>query len=115
MKIYGTSGICPKCGKQLYTSDIDGYSFVCKNCDENFYTIEVREYMSDFWEINFPMSKDNWKRNLSEIKEISEKYNCDFLGYDDTASIMDIGWENNFPESSNLNWFVKEIEETMKR
>ena len=45
MKTYGTSARCPKCGKQLYTSDIDGYSFVCKECDENFYTMEVVNYL----------------------------------------------------------------------
>ena len=42
MKIYGTSARCPKCGKQLYTSDIPGYSFVCEECDENFYTISSK-------------------------------------------------------------------------
>ena len=113
MKIYGTSARCPKCGKQLYTSDIDGYSFVCKECDENFYTMEVLDCMADLWEINFPMSEESCERNLSQIQGISEKYNCDFLGYDDVAGIMDIGWENSFPESSILNKFVKEIEKTM--
>ena len=113
MKTYGTSAICPKCGKQLYTSDIDGYSFVCKECDENFYTMEVINSMADLWEINIPMLPETFKKKLSCLKEISDKYNCDFLGYDPTAKLLDIGWENSFPASSILNQFVKEIEEVM--
>lgn len=115
MKTYGTSAVCPKCGKQLYTSDIDGYSFVCKECDENFYTIEVVNCMADLWEINIPMLQETFKEKLSCLKEISDKYNCYFLGYDPTAKLLDIGWENSFPGSSILNQFVKEIEEVMKR
>lgn len=115
MKTYGTSGVCPKCGKQLYTSDVKGYSFVCKECDENFYTVETKECSGDFWEINVPATLDEFERNLSEWQEISNKYNCDFLGYDDVAKLMDIGWKNGFPESDILNKFVKEIEEQLKR
>lgn len=73
MKTYGTSAVCPKCGKQLYTSDIDGYSFVCKECDENFYTIEVVNCMADLWEINIPMLPETFKEKLSCLKEISDK------------------------------------------
>lgn len=115
MKIYRTSARCPKCGKQLYTSDIDGYSFVCKECDENFYTIEVVNCMADFWKINIPIPLETFKEKLSYLKEISNKYNCDFLGYDSTAKLLDIGWKNSFPGSSILNQFVKEIEATLKR
>ena len=61
------------------------------------------------------MLPETFKKKLSCLKEISDKYNCDFLGYDDVAGIMDIGWENSFPASSLLNQFVKEIEEAMKR
>ena len=27
---------CPKCGKQLFKSDLPQYDFVCVECDENF-------------------------------------------------------------------------------
>lgn len=115
MKVYGTSGVCPKCGRQLHTSDVAGYGFVCKGCDENFYAMEVTDCMADFWEVNFSMAPDSWKRNLSELRKISEKYDCDFLGYDDSAKIMDIGWEKCFPESNILNKFVDEIEKIIKK
>ena len=34
---------CPKCGRKLEPSDVDGYKFVCFNCDENFYSFEAVE------------------------------------------------------------------------
>ena len=32
---------CPKCGKPLSVSDVEGYPFVCRGCDENFYQFEA--------------------------------------------------------------------------
>lgn len=32
---------CPKCGGNLYPSDVVGYEYVCYECDENFYQCEV--------------------------------------------------------------------------
>ena len=113
MKTYGTSARCPKCGEQLYTSDIGEYSFVYKECGENFHTMEVTNCMSDFWEINIPMLPGTFKEKLYCLKEIFDKYNCDFLGYDPTAKLLDIGWKSGFPESNIFNQFVKEIKETM--
>lgn len=108
-EVYGTSARCPKCGKQLFTSDVEGYAFVCKECDENFYMMEVTNSMADLWEINIPMLPETFKEKLSCLKEISNKYNCDFIGYDPTAKLLDVGWENGFPESEVLNEIVKKI------
>lgn len=44
---YETSAKCPRCGRQLKTSDVKGYPFVCEKCDENFYGFEVKENFSD--------------------------------------------------------------------
>lgn len=33
---------CPKCGRNLYPSQIDGYTYQCFHCDEDFYDIEVK-------------------------------------------------------------------------
>lgn len=33
---------CPKCGKELYLSDLPQYAHVCYHCDENFYDFEVK-------------------------------------------------------------------------
>lgn len=32
---------CPRCGSNLYCSDIEEYDYVCVECDENFYNCEV--------------------------------------------------------------------------
>ncbi len=114
-KTYGTSAKCPKCGKQLYTSDIKGYSFVCKECDENFYTIEVQDCVADFWEINIPMQLQSFKVKLPNLQNISSKYKCDFLGYDDNAEMLDIGWKKGFPGSNILNQIVEEIENVLEK
>lgn len=34
---------CPRCGKKLYKSVIDGYSYQCLNCDEDFCEFETRK------------------------------------------------------------------------
>lgn len=32
---------CPRCGKQLYLSDLPQYAYVCYDCDENFFDLET--------------------------------------------------------------------------
>lgn len=39
-----TGAICPKCGGNLFLSDLPQYDYVCFNCDENFYECEVKEH-----------------------------------------------------------------------
>ena len=34
---------CPKCGRNLYPSQVEGYTYQCFHCDEDFYTIEVAD------------------------------------------------------------------------
>ena len=34
---------CPKCGRNLYPSTVEGYAYQCFHCDEDFYTIEVAD------------------------------------------------------------------------
>lgn len=40
---------CPKCGRRLEPSDVDGYKFVCYDCDENFYGFEAVGEPSETW------------------------------------------------------------------
>lgn len=110
MKIFYTSGKCPKCGRQLLTSDVKGYGFVCKKCDENFYTLEIKENMADFYEINIVMTSDTFDNKLNVLRDICDKYECDFLGHDDECGFTDFGWKNGFPDSETINNFVNDIE-----
>ena len=38
---FSTDAICPRCGKQLFLSDLPQYAYVCYDCDENFFEIET--------------------------------------------------------------------------
>lgn len=38
-----TTGVkCPRCGNQLFKSDMPQYDYVCFECEENFYKCEVK-------------------------------------------------------------------------
>ena len=37
-----TDKVCPKCGRNLYVSDIEDYEYVCTYCNENFYECEIK-------------------------------------------------------------------------
>ena len=37
-----TDAECPKCGRNLFLSDVEEYEYVCTYCDENFYECEVK-------------------------------------------------------------------------
>lgn len=92
-KTYITNCICPRCGQQLYTSDIDGYSFVCKECDENFYGMEIKEIRGGRIELSVTnISVSQYKRHLKELQELVLQGKCDFLGYDDVCNFVDVGW-----------------------
>lgn len=109
MVTFLTSGICPRCGCLLHTSDIEGYSFVCHRCEENFYTMEVKRNNADFFEINVKLSAEEFKKKELELRKIAEKYNCDFFGYDEVCHFNDYGWGKGFPDSETINGFVNDI------
>ena len=70
MNTYGTSAICPCCGKTLYTSNIPKYSFVCKDCNKNFYTKEVKDTFAEYWDEVTESTKQLW----DVYKRQGEKY-----------------------------------------
>lgn len=116
-KVFRTNAVCPKCGKHLYTTDVYGYSFTCKECDENFYSFEVKEVDSEILEISIPMTVETYEKNLEKLGDIADVYDCDFLGFDDTCDIMDIGWDvyketelpSYFPDSVVLYEVAKQL------
>lgn len=109
MRTFLTNAICPKCGNFLKTSDIEGYGFVCDDCDENFYSIETNVPFDDYFEISVKMTADKYKKHKEKLRELVEKYDCDFLGFDEFFSQLDnIGWKN-IPNSDVINSFVKDL------
>lgn len=110
---YATSAKCPKCGHYLYTSDLSNYAFVCLKCDENFYSVEIKENLSDIHEINIVIPIEDFKNHLPELQKIADKYDCRFLGFDDVAGFMDIGWDNHFPSTTIIQSMLREIEKVL--
>lgn len=78
-----TNLCCPKCGKELYTSDIEGYPFVCLECDENFYGIETRkpkdnENSQDTkYKLYIPITEEKYKEFL--VKYENHRMMADIL------------------------------------
>lgn len=115
MKSYITNGTCPKCGKQLYTSDVESYTFVCHECDENYYGIEVKKILGDWFEVSIVMTSNMFESNLDKIKK-AFKDAC-FIGFDETCreygcGLCDIGFEN-IPSAERMHelnmFFIDEI------
>lgn len=113
MKTYITSGVCPKCGGELRTSETEGYGFTCITCGEDFRRAEVTRNSSDLYEISANASEKCFEEKESTLQELSDKYQSDFLGYDSTCGLIDFGWENNFPTDESINSFTKELEEIL--
>lgn len=44
-----------------------------------------------------------------QLLEITEKYHCDFLGYDDGCGLIDIGWEKVYPDYTTMHAFLAEV------
>lgn len=114
MKTFQTSGKCPKCGCQLFTNNKKDYSFICKKCNIKFQTEDVKENISDFYEISIKMSSKKFTKELSLLSSVADKYNCIFLGHDDEFNLTDFGWQKGFPDSKTINKFVRDIETLVK-
>ena len=91
MKTFKTNAICPKCGKQLLTTDIPDYAFVCLECDENFYSIEVCECAGEHFEISVECSENLFSEHENELQEILPNLLV-FLGYDTEVQVADFGF-----------------------
>ena len=92
MKTYQTNAVCPKCGKQLLTTDIPAYAFVCPDCDENFYGIEIMDYFGDEFEISAECTKDVFSENLDKLKNLLPDHLMNFIGYDEEVHMVDFGF-----------------------
>ena len=64
-KACSTNKVCPKCGRNLYVSDIEDYEYVCTYCNENFYEIEIKEDIEE--------EKEMKKYTLENYKEFCEE------------------------------------------
>lgn len=109
MKTYQTNAVCPKCGKQLLTTDIPAYAFVCPDCDENFYGIEIMDYFGDEFEISAECTKDVFSENLDKLKNLLPDHLMNFIGYDEEVHMVDFGFSRILSNNEVLP-FVNALE-----
>lgn len=106
---YYTNARCPKCGALLKTSDLPDYALLCEKCDENFFCIEVKDISGDFFEINFPISIADYEKNEAYLLSKLEIVNPCFIGCDDVAGFLDVGWED-IPSADIIHKTVEIVE-----
>lgn len=103
-KLFLTNVRCPKCGKQLVTSDLEDYSFLCKDCDENFYSMEVANPQNKFV-IYIPMFEEKFLDNLGNMKiqNIIKKYQAKSFGYDPQTNKLKIEFDKMLATNKMAN------------
>lgn len=109
MKTYQTNAVCPKCGRQLLTTDIPAYAFVCPDCDENFYGIEIMDYFGDEFEISAECTEDVFSENLDKLKNLLPDHLMNFIGYDEEVHMVDFGF-SRILSSNEVLPFVNALE-----
>lgn len=109
MKTYQSSAICPKCGKLLRTNNAKSYNFYCNNCSGRFRSNSIKDSDDELFRISIPATADEYEVHNEQLLEITEKYHCDFLGYDDGCGLIDIGWEKAYPDYTTMHAFLAEV------
>lgn len=114
---YQTNLKCPKCGKTLYTSDLDFYTYLCKECDENFFgtEVDVTFFTEDnFLEFYIQTANDVYFRNIEDIgktiKIINAK-NYEFYNYHketESPNILVVRFRKS-PESWKIHYLVLKL------
>lgn len=89
-KTYLTNCRCPRCGHQLLTSDIDGYSFMCPECDENYLTIEAV-----YGEDGFVIYAECFEAKFKDLECALETIHCETVMYNPIAQLLILGWEKD--------------------
>lgn len=112
-RFYAT-GFCPKCGHgfAFYTSKDETNAFYCGDCNSYCNVEDVKKMNSDLCEITATITKHSYEKLSAEFLELSDKYDCCFLGFDEWANMLDFGWEK-YPETNKLISFYKELNELL--
>lgn len=88
MKTYQSSAICPKCGELLRTNNAKSYNFYCHHCKGRFRSNSIKDSDDELFRISIPATADEYEVHNEQLLEITEKYHCDFLGYDDGCGLL---------------------------
>lgn len=117
MKIIETSGVCPRCNGFLYF--MNG-KLQCYQCESVISIDKVKYTDADWFELNIPYTLRKFNNRLTQLQELTSKYNATFLGFDEFDSIgannfsgmLDIGWDDAFPDT--LPQFIKELKRILR-
>lgn len=109
MKTYQSSAICPKCGELLRTNNAKSYNFYCHHCKGRFRSSSIKDSDDELFSISIPASAQLYENHREQLLEITEKYHCDFLGYDDRCSLIDVGWGKAYPDYTTMHAFLAEV------
>ena len=115
MRTYHSSAICPKCGAVMRTGNAKNYNFSCDCCKGRFRSNSIKESSDDIFSISISARPIDFETHEKQLLELSDKYNCSFFGYDDMCFLIDIGWENGYPEYQVMYSFLKEVNEIIGR
>ena len=114
MRTYHSSAICPKCGSIMRTSNAKSRNFRCGNCKGCFRSDSVLRTASDLFEISIPAKSYEYESNKEKLLALTDKFGCDFLGYDDICFLIDIGWENGYPTHEKMHTFLLTLNEIVE-
>ena len=89
-KTYLTNCRCPRCGHQLLTSDIDGYSFMCPECDENYLTVEAV-----YGEDGFAIYVDCCEEKFATLKDKLGIIQSEMITYDLINQLLILEWKKD--------------------
>ena len=107
-----TSGVCRKCKRATLWYE-DG-KFVCSECGHKYTSKEIKQTMSDLFEITTGITKKEFCDKMKPLQSLTDRFNADFLGYapcEKGKGLLDIGWENGYPV--RLNMLVQELNEIL--
>lgn len=112
-----TSACCTACEKWL---DYNNGEFVCSHCGKVVKQEEIKYSLADWYELNIPYTSRKFNNRLTQLQELTSKYNATFLGFDEFDSIgannfsgmLDIGWDDAFPDT--LPQFIKELKRILR-
>lgn len=115
MRTFQSSARCPRCGAVMRTSNAKTHEFRCGNCKGRFQSDSVSRTASDFFEISVSARAYEYELWNEKLLELTDEYKSDFLGYDDTCSLIDIGWENGYPTHKEMHTFLQELNKIIEK
>lgn len=92
MKKYLTNFVCPECGKELFTSDLEGYMFVCNHCGGHFTDTEVKWHDWETSNLYAHCSMDQYRKYSEKLTMAARFTKCAVMSYNDKKNCVQCEW-----------------------